>query len=55
MQKYFFAEKQQLIAIPIDQYGRITGRSGLSLKHKINVRAGLVNSDFRGKILHCSA
>ena len=38
-----------LIPIPIDHYGRTAGRSNLALKHGINVGAGVIDSDLRGK------
>ena len=31
-------------------YGRIIPRSGLALKHSVDVGAGVIDSDFRGKI-----
>jgi dUTP pyrophosphatase len=38
------------IAIPAGFYGRIAPRSGLALKHGINVGAGIVDSDYRGSV-----
>ena len=38
------------IVIPNEFYGRIAPRSGLTLKNKLNVGAGVVDSDYRGNI-----
>ena len=38
------------IATPEGTYGRIAPRSGLSVKHSINVAAGVIDSDYRGEI-----
>jgi len=38
------------VAIPINHYGRIAPRSGLALKHGIDVMAGVVDSSYRGEI-----
>lgn len=38
------------IAIPSGYYGRIASRSGLSVKHKIEVGAGVIDSKYRGEI-----
>ena len=37
-----------LLAISLDHYGRIAGRSGLALKNVIGGDAGVIDSDFRG-------
>ncbi len=37
-------------AIPNNYYGRIAPRSGLALKHSIDVGAGVIDSDYRGNI-----
>lgn len=39
------------IAIPQGYYGRIAPRSGLAVKHGIDVLAGIVDSDYRGEII----
>lgn len=36
--------------IPPDCYGRVAPRSGLAAKHRINVHAGVVDSDYRGTV-----
>ena len=37
--------------IPIPFYGRVAPRSGLAVKHGINVMAGVIDADYRGEIL----
>lgn len=39
-----------VIQIPMDCYARIAPRSGLAVKHGIQVGAGVVDSDWRGNI-----
>lgn len=39
------------IALPPGCYGRIAPRSGLCLKHGIDVGAGVVDQDYRGNIM----
>ena len=38
------------LVIPPGYYGRIAPRSGLALKHGIDVGAGVVDSDYRGDV-----
>ena len=38
------------IAVPYGTYGRIAPRSGLSVKHGIDVGAGVVDEDYRGNV-----
>lgn len=38
------------MAIPPGHYGRIAPRSGLAVKHNIDVCAGVVDADYRGEI-----
>jgi len=39
------------VAIPPGHYGRIASRSSLSLRHGIEVGAGVIDTDYRGEIL----
>jgi dUTP pyrophosphatase len=39
------------VAIPEGFYGRVAPRSGLAVRHGIDVLAGVVDSDYRGEIL----
>lgn len=39
------------VEIPLKHYGRIAPRSGLAVKHGIDVLAGVVDSDYRGEVL----
>ena len=39
------------LAIPYGVYGRVAPRSGLAVKHGIDVLAGVIDSDYRGEIL----
>jgi len=36
------------VALPEGHYGRVAPRSGLAVKHGIDVGAGVVDSDYRG-------
>ena len=38
------------LAIPFGYYGRIAARSGLTIKSKIDIGAGVIDSDYRGEI-----
>lgn len=38
------------IGLPVGCYGRIAPRSGLALKHNIDVGGGVVDSDYRGDL-----
>ena len=39
------------ISMPHDVYGRLAPRSGLTVKKNIDVRAGVVDSDYRGEVV----
>jgi dUTP pyrophosphatase len=39
------------VAIPEGFYGRVAPRSGLAVRHGVDVLAGVVDSDYRGEIL----
>ncbi len=39
------------VAIPVGFYGRVAPRSGLAVRHGIDVLAGVIDSDYRGEIL----
>nr|WHA35559.1 putative deoxyuridine 5'-triphosphate nucleotidohydrolase [Micropterus salmoides ranavirus] len=38
------------ISVPDGTYGRIAPRSGLAVKHRIGVGAGVVDADYRGNV-----
>ena len=39
------------VAVPPGFYGRVAPRSGLAVRHGIDVLAGVIDSDYRGEIL----
>lgn len=38
------------IAVPVGTYGRVAPRSGLAVKHFIDVGAGVIDADYRGPL-----
>lgn len=38
------------VAVPVGTYGRIAPRSGLAIKHGIDVGAGVVDADYTGEV-----
>lgn len=49
--KRIFVDTGLAVEIPNGWYGRIAPRSGLAAKHGINVLAGVIDSDYRGKLV----
>jgi dUTP pyrophosphatase len=43
-------DTQIAVAIPRDAYGRVAPRSGLAVKSKIGIAAGVIDADYRGSI-----
>ena len=41
------------IEVPPGHYGRVAPRSGLAMKQGINVGAGVIDADYRGKVAVC--
>ena len=41
------------VAIPHGWYGRIAPRSGLAVRHMVNVHAGVIDCDYRGELAVC--
>ena len=39
------------ISCPNNTYGRIAPRSGLTIKKRLDIRAGVVDNDYRGNIM----
>lgn len=38
------------LAVPVGHYGRVAPRSGLAVKHGIDVGAGVIDADYRGEV-----
>lgn len=38
------------VVLPVGTYGRVAPRSGLAVKHGINVGAGVVDPDYTGEV-----
>jgi dUTP pyrophosphatase len=39
------------IRVPLGTYGRIAPRSGLAVKHHVDVKAGVIDFDYRGEVM----
>ena len=39
------------VEIPVGYYGRVAPRSGLAVRHGIDVLAGVIDSDYRGELI----
>ncbi|MDT5158855.1 MAG: dUTP pyrophosphatase [Acidobacteriota bacterium] len=39
------------VSIPVGFYGRVAPRSGLAVRHGLDVLAGVIDADYRGEIL----
>lgn len=48
---YTVARTGIAVAIPPGYYGRIAPRSGLAVKHGVDVLAGVIDQDYRGEVM----
>lgn len=48
--KWALVPTNLILEVPIGHYGRIAPRSGLALKHGIQVGGGVIDSDYRGEV-----
>jgi len=44
-------ETDLALLVPTGRYGRIAPHSGLALHHHISVGGGVIDSDYRGKVI----